>query len=714
MRRRSPPTSLSTTAATLLIITLIAVSPANGDTTLLPPIEVVAPAAAPSDLDQPMSMTRIGAARVRAAQPLVNLSETLVTVPGVVANNRQNYAQDLHISIRGFGARSTFGLRGIRLYMDGIPVSMPDGQGQVSNFDLGSAAGIEVLRGAFSALYGNASGGVVNISTEHGPAEPTLTADAEYGRYGSRRQGLKFGQQAGRVNYVASASHFETDGFREHSAARRDLVHAKLRVELDPRSSLSLIANHIDQPYAQDPLGLDRQQLAQDREQAGSNALAYDSRKSFTNGVGGLIYETHPGERDHIRLTAYLGDRQVQQFLAVPRTAQLAPTSAGGVIDLDRTFGGLDARWTRELNIAQRPSKLTVGSSYDVLHEGRQGYNNFERDSTGVIGERRRDEANRVFSFDQYVQGETRLSDQWAVKLGLRHSRVAFRSNDRFLANGDDSGRVTYGNMASTAGVLYQPHGALSLYANIGRGIETPTFNELAYRLGAQGLNLDLRAARSLQTELGAKLLLPQDSRLDLAVFSVDTRDDLAVLQNTGGRAVYQNVDKTERRGVELAYDRHWGRGFSTLLAYTYLDAQFAAAFQTCRPVTPCLFPAVNTATVIAGNRVPGVPRQNVYAELAWQNAAKNIDTALEMRGSGRVYANDINSEYASGYAVVHWRVQFKQQRGRLSLQEFLRIDNLFGRDYVASLIVNEANGRYYEPAPGRSPFVGLALGYAF
>src|SRR3569832_2897035 len=266
--------------------------------TLLPPITVSAPAA--RGHAEAASIDVIDAERVRAAQARINLSETLSALPGVIANNRLNYAQDLQISIRGFGARSTFGLRGIRLYIDSIPATMPDGQGQVSHFALSSARQIEVIRGGYSALYGNAAGGVINITTEDGPARTPLTPEAMYGSYAATRLGLKVGGRAGAADYVKSGSRVETDGFREHSAAERTLTHAKLRYALDGHATLSVLANYLD-ARAEDPLGLDARQLAQDRTQAGTNAIAYDSRKRYTNSTGGLIYETAAGARDTVR-----------------------------------------------------------------------------------------------------------------------------------------------------------------------------------------------------------------------------------------------------------------------------------------------------------------------------------------------------------------------------------------------------------------------------
>src|SRR3569623_713140 len=688
----------------------LAAATAEGDVTRLPPIVITAPA--PSEFDAPLTESALDADRIHTGQALVNLSEPLVGVPGVIANNRQNYAQDLQISIRGFGARSPFGLRGIRIYADGIPLTMPDGQGQVATVDLASARESEVLRGPYSSLYGNASGGVIQITTEDGPVRPTLAAETEYGRFALRRTGLKGGGQSGAVNYLASGSRVAIDGFRAHSAARRDLANAKLRIDLDARSSLSVIANYLDSPEAEDPLGLDRDQLAADRRQAGTNAVAYNSRKSFSNRSGGLVYENALSGRDHLRLMTYVGGREVRQFLAVPAAAQAVPTSAGGVIDLDRGFHGVAARWLRTTMLGGRAFNFTVGINYEALAEQRKGYNNFDGDQLGVIGALRRDENNHDFNVDQYQQAETELADDWELNLVVRYSRVLFQSKDYFLANGNDSGAVVYRSTNPTAAVLYRVRPARNLYASVGRGFEPPTFNELAYRLGEQGLNLALRPARSRQVEVGAKWLIGA-SRLNAALFDIDTHDDLAVLQNAGGRAVYQNVGHRRRRGAELAYERRLPYGFSMQLAYTYLDARITSPYRTCQAV-PCVFPAVNTVDVPAGHSLPGVLWFSGYGELAWTAADRGMSGAVELRALGRLYTNDVNDQWAPGYGVLNARGQWRQVRGDWTISEFARLDNLLDHRYVGSVIVNEANGRYYEPAPGRTWLIGVNATYAF
>jgi iron complex outermembrane receptor protein len=685
----------------------------------LSPVVVTATRVEQPSFDVPASIDSIDQKRIQDGQARVNLSESLVTVPGVVANNRQNYAQDVQISIRGFGARSTFGIRGIRLYADGIPATMPDGQGQVSNFDLGSARSIEVLRGPFSALYGNSSGGVIQIFTEDGPQQFTVTPNVEYGNFQTVREGLKLGGQSGRLNYIFDGSHFGTDGFRDHSAATRDLFNAKTKVAASDDSTLTLVANYLNTPEALDPLGLTKAQVMQNPEQAGTNAVLLNTRKSFDNLQGGLVWEKRLTDQDTIRMLGYLGTRHVNQFLGVPPGAQIPSTSSGGVVDLDRRFDGVDAQWRRKMQLASRPLTFTVGIDYEYMLDKRKGYNNFigpaaNPTALGVVGNLRRDEDNSVFNFDQYIQGEWEPAERWSVLAGVRHSRVPFKSVDNFLSNGNDSGSVVYSKTSPVVGIMFKARPTLNIYANYGKGFETPTFNELAYKLNGSGLNFALQPATSNNYELGAKAFLGPDARLNLALFKVDTQDELAVLQNSGGRTVYQNVEKASRKGIELGLDSRLPMGFTALLSYTYLKANFDSSFLSCKPVTPCVFPSINTIQVPAGNRIPGVPRNILYGEFGWATFNGNLSTALEFRSSGRFYANDTNTEYANGYGVASWRIIFKQEVSKLVLSEFARIDNILDHQYVGSVIVNEANGRYFEPAPGRTFLLGVSVAYQF
>jgi iron complex outermembrane receptor protein len=656
-------------------------------------------------LKLPVSVDRIYSDDIRFARPQVNLSETLPRVPGIVVQNRQNYAQDLQISSRGFGARSTFGVRGIRLIADGIPATMPDGQGQASTFDLATAERIEVLRGPFSTMYGNSSGGVINVLTESGPPKPEAWADGYFGSYRTWKVGLKFGGTWGRLNALGGLSRFQTDGYRDHSAAERDQLNAKLAYALGESTSLTAVVNGLDQPNSEDPLGLTAAQVQQDPRQANPAALLFDTRKSVRQLQGGLVLDQRLADGGALQASAYYGGRTVTQFLAL--TGAAPATSSGGVVDLDRDYGGGALRYTRPFATASGALRLSVGAEYESMSERRQGFvNNF-----GVQGALRRDEDDTVWSLNGYAQVEWEFAPAWLALLGVRATRVDYESRDYFITPGnpDDSGSRAFSNVGPAAGLLYRFTPTVSGYATYGQGFETPTFAELAYRPdGSSGLNFQLDPAVSQQFEVGVKALLGARARVNLAAFWIETDDEIVVATNQGGRSTFQNAGRTRRTGLELAAEARLGAGFEAILAYTYLDAEFSDPFTT----VPA--PAAPPVTIPAGNQLPGVPRTSAYGELRWRHPPSGFTTALEVLYKGRVYVNDQNSQFADAYTVANLVFALTQRGSRWQLREFVRVDNLFDTQYVGSVIVNEANGRYYEPSPGRNFLVGIQASLAF
>lgn len=675
-----------------------------------------------SAFDLPLAIDTLSQRQVGEGQMRVNLSESLVRVPGIVAHNRQNYAQDLQVSARGFGARATFGVRGVRLYVDGIPATMPDGQGQLSHVDLGSTQRIEVLRGPFSSLYGNSSGGVISVFTEDGAPGDQLDVDAGFGSFGAQRSAVKASGAHDALNYVAAATNFRSDGYRDHSAVRRTNLNSKITYALDADSQLKLVVNAIDMPEAQDPLGLTRAQFKNNPEQAGTNAEAFDTRKSVRQQQAGVGYRREFGADDTLDVTLYGGYRGTTQFQALPIAAQGSPASAGGVVDLARDYWGSDWHWTHRGELAGGPAEVTAGFSYDTVSEQRRGYENFAgapgAETLGVKGDLRRDEKNRVYNVDQYVQMQWRPIDPLLLLAGVRNSRVSVRSRDYYEVpgNGDDSGGTEYHATTPALGVAYYVSDAVHLYANYGKGFETPTLLELAYRSTSgsnTGLNLGLDPSRSEHYETGIKTVFGVgndfNGSADVGVFHIVTHDELAVAANSSGRSVYQNVGKTRRDGAEASFVGRWSNGFEVTLAYTLLRARYAEDFYSC-PGSPCSTPQL----IEAGNRIPGVPLSSLHGELSWRHAASGFSTALEAHREAKLYVNDANSDAAPAYTTLAWRAGFQQQWRNLQLREFVRVDNLTDREYAGSVIVNESAGRYFEPAPGRNAYGGISARLAW
>ncbi len=667
--------------------------------------------------DLPAAVDVVDAGRIGADQAKVNASEALASVPGITVQNRQNYAQDLQISSRGFGARSAFGVRGIRLVSDGIPASMPDGQGQAATFNLDRAERIEVLRGPLSAIYGNHAGGVIQLFTPDGKGAPRVEAHFAAGSYGTWKTDLSAQGEAGGVGYVIDASRFATDGYRDHSSAERDQTLVKLTYRPSPDGKLTLIANTFRQD-AQDPQGLQWSEfqsnprgVAWDAARGNYPALAYDTRKSIDHTQGGIIYEHRLGDHS-VLLSAYAGQRSTTQYQSIPVGAQTASIRhSGGVIDFDRDFAGLSGRWTGRFSLAGGRLTTTLGVDYEQATDDRQGYENFVGSGVpancvanlcGVMGRLRRNEEDRVASFDQYAQAEWQ-GERWAFTGGLRHSRVAFRVDDRYLSNGDDSGRVAYEKTTPTLAALYRVTDTLNLYASVARGFEAPTFNEMFYSGNGGSFNLTLKPATSTHYEVGAKAMLGAGSRLDVALFEIRTQDELVVLSSTGGRTAYQNAGKTERQGMELALDSRWSERLSSRLAYTWLDATYAEAFTTA------------SGTVNAGNRLPGVAAHNLFGEIAWRHQPSGFHAAVEGIVRDKVHVDDSNQKQAApGYAIANLRLGIERRYGPLNLRGFVRLDNVFDRQYVGSVIVGDSNNRFYESAPGRNWLAGVSARYTF
>ena len=645
-------------------------------------------------LQVPASVDRLYADEIRAGRPQVNLSESLGRVPGIIVQNRQNYAQDLQISSRGFGARATFGVRGMRLIADGVPATMPDGQGQASTFALGSAERIEVLRGPFSSLYGNAAGGVIVVDTEDPPVQPLVGGEVMFGSYDTWRAAARVGGW----NSLLDASRFESDGYREHSAVRRDQYNAKFKFALRPETSLTIVGNQLRQPETQDPLGLTRAQVEDNPRQATPEALAFNTRKTVFQEQIGATLGHRLSASSNLQATVYGGSRWVEQYLAIPLGAQNLPRSSGGVVQLDRGYGGAALRLSTGDAL-----KLSVGAEYETMNERRRGFIN----ENGVSGALKRDEDDSVSSTDFYVQAEWRFAERWSLHGGVRTSRVAFESDDHFItgANPDDSGTKTYSATTPVAGLLFRISDHISIYGNLGRGFETPTFAELAHQNPpASGLNFDLDASKSRHAEAGVKAIVADRARVNLAVFDIETKDEIVVDVNAGGRTTFKNAGRTERRGVELGAQTI-GRGpWSAQLAYTYLDATFAEGFAS----------TVQGASVVvpAGNALPGVPKSQAFAQLGYRQP--RYYTYLEALYRARVPVNDVNSEFAGAYAVFNLVGGLVQQGPGWRISEYVRLDNIADRDYVGSVIVNEGNGRFYEPAARRSVALGVQASLQF
>ena len=487
------------------------------------PVVVSATRGGQRAFDAPAAIGSVDSVVIRSAGPQVTLSESLDRIPGISVLNRQNYAQDLQLSIRGFGARSTFGIRGVRLIVDGIPATMPDGQGQASSIALPAASRVEVLRGPLALLYGNASGGVVQVFSEVGADRPTAAASAAAGPYDFHRYGIDLLSTMGEHRFGLSANEFSTDGYRQHSAASRGQVNAKWEWQASAATRVDTVFNALD-VEALDPLGLTRAQWEADPRQAPAAAFQLNPRKTVRQQQAGTVIEHDVDADTTLSGRMYLGKRDLDNALSVPLAAQLAPTSSGGIVSFDRHYAGAALQASRRMRLGDSVSATLLGEfDYDWMLDDRQGYLNVN----GERGALKRDEDDRVANTDGLVQATFDFGASWSAIAGVRASHVKFRTTDRYIVPGnpDDSGTLDYRATNPVAGITWHASPVLNVYANAGRGFETPTFTELAYRNGASGLNTNLKAAKSRHAEIGAKWRPDDRQSVDVAVYDIRTQD---------------------------------------------------------------------------------------------------------------------------------------------------------------------------------------------
>ncbi|WP_151707422.1 TonB-dependent receptor [Acinetobacter sp. TUM15064] len=636
----------------------------------------------------------------------VNLSEVLQGVAGLQINNRENYAQDLQISMRGFGARSTFGVRGIRMYVDGIPATMPDGQGQSSNIDLNSLDHIEVLTGPFSSLYGNSSGGTILAESKEGQGKDSIQVGLNAGSHHKQQANIQLqggSEQANQPAYVISSSYFDTDGFRDHSAAQKVLNNAKLTWNLEDGSKINWVMNRVDID-ADDPQGLSREQWKANPKQVNDSNNIYNVRKEIEQTQTGLTWTKPLNDQQELYSMFYLGNRQVVQYQSIPKGPQANARHAGGVIDFDRDYYGADFRWTGKALLPN--TTLVAGVALDRMVEDRKGYNNYNNQGKfGVKGDLRRNENNTLWNLDPYVQASWQFLPTWHLDTGLRYSNVHYESEDHYIVagNGDDSGSTDYQKLLPSVALGWEILPELYAYASYGKGFETPTFTEMAYpTLATSGINFDLKPASSDTYELGLK---SQNAfgLFTLAVFNTVTKNDIVPDDANAGRNTFRNAEQTLRQGAELAWQHQLWQDLKLSASYSYLDATFDADIA-----------ATSTKPLIEkGTYIPGIAKNQVFTRIAWQ-PEQGFQAGLEARYMDKIYVDDINSDTAPSYTVVAANVGYLWVNRDWKVNSYARVDNLFDRNYVGSVIVNDSNSRFFEPADGRNFSVGMSVTKAF
>jgi iron complex outermembrane receptor protein len=680
-----------------LIAAILAPQAYADDARLTSPVVITATRAEQNSFDLPVAIDVVEKKDIQDGQLQMTLSESLIRVPGITAQNRTNQSQDPQISSRGFGSRSSFGVRGIRVYVDGIPLTMPDGQGQPGVVDLSAIKSIEVMRGPFSALYGNSSGGVIQLFTEDAPKTPEIGSKIMFGSYDTRRQTMDAAGSVGNVEYLMNVSNFETDGYRDHSSGDKQAATAKLKIKVNEDTTLTSLINWFDQK-ADDPSGLPRSIAFSDPTAVVDAVNNANTRVTRSHKQIGFNLAHSFNQNNSLNLMAFVGKRDNNQILA---TNEFGTNARSSVISRD--FHGADARWDNNGTLINMPYTLSFGLNYGKSSDARLDINTLTNNL--VTSTLNRDEDNIVDNFDQYAQGKLSILNNLDIHAGLRHTKVKLVVNDNLKTTfGDNSGSVEYEKTNPVIGAVWKVMPSLNLYANYGKGFETPTFIEAAYNSTATGAipNLTLKPSNSENMEIGAKAFVGNNTQVNLTLFKVNTKDELVVNSSLNGRSVYINANDTKRTGAELSIDSRFENNISTYVSYSLLNAKFDSSFNTA------------TSSIEDGNKIPGTYSNQIYAELAWKYTPTGFSTALEGRYNSKVYVNDTNTDTAPSFTIANIRAGFEQKVGDWNFSEFVRIENIFDKDYIGSVRINDGNARFFEPAAGRNYLLSLSANYKF
>lgn len=680
----------------------------DGEKTLhIAPIVVTGTRTSQNSFDLPIAIDVVKQEDIQDGQLQMTLSESLIRIPGISAQNRNNQAQDPQISTRGFGSRSAFGVRGVRVYVDGIPLTMPDGQGQPGVVDLSAIKSIEVMRGPFSALYGNSSGGVIQLFTEDAPSTPEIGGTVMFGSYDTKRQTLNTAGTLDGVEYLLNVSNFETDGYREHNSGKKEQATAKFKFNISEDTKLTTLVNWFDQT-AQDPLGLTKAVAKSNPESAGVGAVTSDTRVYRSHTQAGFNLEHKFNENNALNLITYVGTRENEQYLSLPPAA---PVNANGrASEISREFWGTDLRWNNQGSVANKPYNITLGINYGKSSDDRIDINadNGTKRILGTPFSLNRDEENISTNFDRYIQGKLSATDDIDIHAGLRRTKVKLTVNDNFTSgtssNGNNSGSVSYNKTTPVIGATWKVNPQLNLYTNYGKGFETPTFVEAGFNslLANATPNLSLKPSESENFEVGAKAFVTDNTLANLTLYYVNTNDEIITSATGGGRSVFANAGKTKRTGIEFSIDSQFDNNISTYFAYTLLNAKFDSSFTSASGV------------VDSGNRIPGTYRSQIYGEIEWKYVPLGFRAAFEGRYNSKVYVNDINSETAAPYTIFNLRAGFEQNVSHWQFKEYIRIENMFDKEYIGSVRINDTNSRFYETAPDRNYLLGLSAAYKF
>lgn len=613
----------------------------------------------------------------------LSINDLINSSAGVFNQNANNFAQDLRVSIRGFGARSSFGIRGIKIIVDGIPESTPDGQAQIDNLDLGFIKNIEIIKGLTSSQYGNSSGGVISLNSKDISDVSLFETRYLIGSYGFNQLQFKTSKKFEKSNYLFSFSRNTGEGFREHSKFESNIFNAKINWFLSKKLKLLLLYNYSNNPIAQDPGALTIENINLNWKGARDKNLLFNAGEKVNQSKIGLLIERKFKRNQKYNFKTYYISRNFSNRL---------PFQSGGQVEFVRNFFGLSNLFSVKKNVFGFLSNFSIGLDIESQIDYRERYNNLNGNQGEKIFKQDEIFLNQAFFIEQKINFSKNLN----LILGTRYDKNIIKAIDKFFEDGDSSGDIDLSNLSPKIALVYS-YNNKTLFSNIASNFETPTLNEFSNNPNSSGgFNKELNPQFSNQLEFGIRTF-KKNFIYDISLFFIEIQNEFVPYEIDGlsGKTFYRNSGSSERNGFELSYTLKFWNSFKFYSAYTFSDFKYKKFILDDKNYS--------------GNYTPGIPKQFFYTEI-FTDYEKGMNFKIIFRMSDKIYVNDSNSNFSDSFKVLDLRFFQKLNFNKNKINFLFGINNILNEKYYSNIRINAWGGRFFETAPLRNFYIGTEI----